>query len=343
MQFKLLVFNLQDFFLPTDYPLQASDLVTMTETEWQLLSTSKEPLKPLSKIRQISSIITETDPDLVCLTEVGGQKALELFATFFLDSRYQPFLIDAASERGIQNGFLLKSHAGWKARIESHRDWPVPFTYPHEDEPEAYPIEAAAAPYHALGLPQERVMSRDMPALIISRDKRGSKPLLIVLLVHLKSGFDQVGIDPAGRVRRSAELKAVLRLYQKLQSEHKAPIIVAGDFNGEAGRLRTADEFLPLYAETDLEDVLELAEKPAHERLSQFTFIRTGLIAQQLDYIFLPKVLQSKLSDAYVYRYKFASEGGESGAENEMMFPFSYRDRNLLPSDHYPVVASLNL
>lgn len=347
---KILNFNLQDFFLPHHYPLKQEDLADMTETEWQLCAPAGQELKPLHKVRAIAALIEELDPELLCLTEVGGAGALQVFAELFLGGRYESHLIEGQSERGIHNGFLLKKGSGWAGVLSSHQNWPVPFSYPHEEDPEAHAWAAAAAPYHDLGSPNSRRMSRDTPSLLLYREGE-AKPRLAILLVHLKSGFDQIGIDPGGTVRRTAEVKALVRLYQTLRAQYEVPLMVAGDFNGQAARQNTAAEFLPLYVETDLEDALELAGRPPYERLSQFTFVRSSIIAQQLDYIFLPKELQTRLvpRDTYVYRYRFASEdsvekrepSSKPKTDEEIMFPFSYRERRLLPSDHYPLLCTL--
>lgn len=341
---KILNFNLQDFFLPIDYSLKEADLARLTEAEWQLCAAPGRELKALAKVRAIAALISELEPDLLCLTEVGGAKALHFFAENFLSGRYSAHLIEGQSERGIHNGFLLRKASGWRAALESHQDWPVRFTYPHEDDPAAHPWAAAAAPYHALGQASERRMSRDTPSLRLYRGSAVT-PELMLLLVHLKSGFDQVGIDPAGRVRRTAEVKALVALYKELSSRAAVPLIVVGDFNGRAARAETAAEFLPLYRETDLEDALELAGRPQHERLSQFAFTKAGVIAQQLDYIFLPRALHARVvpEETYIYRFKFAGEGTSAAPGGEIMFPFSYRERNLLPSDHYPLLCTLEL
>tara|TARA_R100000306_G_scaffold54193_2_gene51294 strand:- start:90382 stop:90612 length:231 start_codon:yes stop_codon:yes gene_type:complete len=63
-------------------------------------------------------------------------------------------------------------------------------------------------------------------------------------------------------------VKALIAIYQKLKAEKSDdhPVIVAGDFNGNASRDDTAAEFLPLYEATDLEDALFLAGRPRYER-----------------------------------------------------------------------------
>ncbi len=57
-------------------------------------------------------------------------------------------------------------------------------------------------------------------------------------VVEAKSGFDPDGIDLKGQVRRRAELRALVEAHARLQSElgPLVPVVVAGDFNGNASR-----------------------------------------------------------------------------------------------------------
>ncbi len=115
-------------------------------------------------------------------------------------------------------------------------------------------------------------------------------------------------------------------------------VVVAGDFNGNASREETAREFELLYAETDMEDARWLAGYERHERITHVTYFRNSDSAAQLDYVFLPPLLQGGVSRSttYVYRYRFDDQ-------MPMELPFSMADRRHLPSDHYPVVCWLDL
>ena len=336
MQFKILVFNVQDLFLDLAHEPRPEDLVKLTDDEWQYFGRGPEKIKPLSKLHGIARMFEEEDPDLVCLCEVGGLVALDNFNRLFLGSRYEVHLRAGNSDRGIENGFLLKKKTAFQAELHSHKEWPVVFQYPHEVDPHTHAIAAAAAPYLDVGTPQTRRLSRDIPALYL---QKGGQLKLVVLLAHLKSGLDPHGLDPGGTVRRKAELQALVDIYKKLSKEMGVPVIVGGDFNGKADRLEFTQEFAALYAETDLDDALRVAGREPHERLTHFTFVKDKIMTQQFDYLFLPKALQGQIvaEKTYVYRYRFA------GAEAEIMLPFSFRDRNSLPSDHYPLVCVLDL
>ncbi|MBC7658949.1 MAG: hypothetical protein H7249_04510 [Chitinophagaceae bacterium] len=335
MHLKIMEWNAQDFFLQLEYPVSKSDIDSMTDEQWKLLARTDVHLKPLAKIKMIADIITEVSPDVVCFCEVGGHESLEMFARLFLLDRYEAFLVEGNSNRGIESGFLVKRGLGLKTKIKSHRNWPVPFEYPHEKDPVTHKLAAEAAAYYDLGHPKTRKLSRDVPALFLGKP---GQTALVILLVHLKSGFDTAGVDPEGKIRRAAELEALLAIHASVQNHvgPSVPIILTGDFNGRAGRYETGPEFAPLLT-SGFEDVLHLKEVPPYERISQLTFVRSQIIAKQLDFIFIPEILHGRVREAYVYRYRFPED------QTEITLPSSFRDRARLPSDHYPLVCELEI
>ena len=114
--------------------------------------------------------------------------------------------------------------------------------------------------------------------------------------------------------------------------------MLAGDFNGGAWRRQTDAEFEAIYRDTDLEDCLQIAGTAEDERFTHMQ-ISSRRVAQckQLDYIFVPKSLASRVNkdETRVYRYK--DEHGMT-----LMIPRNIHEKRELPSDHYPVVLTLN-
>ncbi|MFW7378953.1 MAG: endonuclease/exonuclease/phosphatase family protein [Oligoflexus sp.] len=337
---KIMQYNVQDLFIELAYPLSTKDLIGLNETQWQSLGGGDEPLKPLFKLRAIAEIISKEQPDIVCLCEVGRAISLQNFTRLFLNDSYEALLIESNSERGIDNGFLTRKDSGIRGKLLTHCDWPISFQYPHEMDPIAYSVNAVLAQYLDLGKADDRRLSRDIPALQVY--DKNNQLILIILLAHLKSKYDPDGLDPLGLTRRTAELKALVAIYQQLTRKHSpyVPIIVAGDLNGNASLDQTDQEFFPLYQQTDLQDALRLAGRKPYERYTHLTFTRENTLANQLDYIFLPKILHKKIvpEATYVYRYRFPDD-----SRDEIMPPFSFKDRALLPSDHYPVFCTFNL
>lgn len=340
MRLTIMQLNAQDLFVRLAYPVGPRDLEGLSEARWQQLGETDLPLKPLGKLRALARLFDEVRPDVVCLNEVGGPESLEVVTRLFLDAAYQPYIVRGNDERGIDNGFLLRKDLGLEAELVSHRDWPVPFTYPFEDDPVAYFVTAELAKAADLGTPQSRKLSRDAPELRLSRPGAAT-PCLTLVSVHVKSMRDAEGVDPRGLTRRGAEIRAVTEIYQAIKAELGAahPIVVAGDFNTNAGEVDTAPEARILYERTPLRDVLALTAREPYERITQLSYHRDDISATQLDYVFLSPELQPALDHArsMVYRYRFEEDA------KEIELPLNYRERGALPSDHYPVICVVDV
>lgn len=327
LQLRLGLYNLENLFLILNQDIP-DHYHKLNEVQWQKLSSSVYDPKPLNKCRQIAGIITENTPDIMMLCEVGGIESLNNFNKLFLQNQYNVALIEGNSDRNIDVGFLIKKDVGFFFDIASNRLRPLNYLYPHESisKKTGYPIKG-----------QSQFFSRDCAELRLFT-KSKEEPFLIILLTHLKSRLDPERIDPGGFERRSAELRTCLEIYKELKNKYKnTPIIFSGDMNGFAGKPGTDTEFLPIYSETDLEDVLELANVSTDKR-STFYQIKNGGRAdgKQIDYCFISHNLSDKLvkSDAHVYRYK-----DEFGSVFDQ--PKSMDDKLKLASDHYPLFFKL--
>ena len=343
MRLKLMQFNLQDFFLRLGFPLDPHDLIGLNEAEWQLLGNGDVPNKPLAKLRAIARVIADEGPDVLLLAEVGGRQALVDFVRLFLDGAYDVFFESGNSNRGIESAYLVRRCLPVIAEIRSHRHMPVVFQYPHEADPVGLAPTAELAAALPLDPPGKRRLSRDIPELRLFHavdGKRAKQPFLAVLLAHLKSGYDPDGIDPGGAARRGGEAEALHRLLDATRQElAPVPVIVAGDLNATAARRGTAEEMQWIYAATDLEDALEIAGTDPLDRISHITYYGAEGSASQYDYILLPKALHPRVQKAltYVHRFRYAEDAVV------IQMPGSMRQRWELPSDHYPVVCTLDL
>ncbi|MEN0060366.1 MAG: hypothetical protein AAGB31_16115, partial [Bdellovibrio sp.] len=157
----------------------------------------------------------------------------------------------------------------------------------------------------------------------------------VILLAHLKSRLDPERIDPNGFERRQAEMRTLLEIYKELETVHpNLPLLIAGDFNGNAGLQQTDEEFRDIYLNTQLRDILEVAQIPTEDRAT-FYQVRNGgrTEGRQIDFAFTSPALMPliKKETAHVYRYK--DEFGMAHA-----IPRNMDAKLLLPSDHYPLV-----
>lgn len=167
-----------------------------------------------------------------------------------------------------------------------------------------------------------------------------NKVKFIILLVHLKSKLDKDGIDFNSNMRRKAEVNKLVEHYLHTRKAHpNIPVIVTGDFNGNAQKNGHEPEFSHLYLKTDLLDVLEVINEPTEQRYSYFYFNRENKReASQLDYILLSKELQMLVNadESGIYHYR-----DPHGVH--LPYPQDSFQRYALPSDHYPVVLKLNI
>lgn len=327
LNLKIGLYNVENLFLIFDQPLPQHYL-KLTEPQWQKLSTSVYENKELSKCIQIANIINKQRPDILMLCEVGGLESLKNFNDYFLNSDFNIALIEGNSDRNIDVGFLIRKDLPFQHDLVSHKQRPLNFLYPHESTSVkiGYPVRGST-----------HFFSRDCAELrlFINTSKH---PFMILLLTHLKSRLDPERIDPGGIERRSAELRTAVDIYKELRAQHPlVPMALCGDMNGYAGKPDTDAEFAPLYAETDLEDVLQVAEVSLEKR-STFFQIKSGARTEgkQIDYCFISPQLWPLIKPGECYVYRYQDEFGFN-----MDSPKTMEDKLRLPSDHYPLFFTL--
>lgn len=324
---KFLLLNAENLFLLFDQPIPPH-YEQLDESNWQRLSTSIFDNKALLKCQQLAKVVRENNPDILLLCEVGGLESLKNFSKLFLGDEYSPVLVEGNSDRNIDVGFLIRKGLPFYFDLTTNRNRLLNFLYPHEKQS----LQAGLTLKHT-----SHKFSRDCVELRLFK-KSSEKPFLICMLTHLKSPLDPERIDPGGRERRRAELESVVEIYNELRQKHPSvPILLAGDFNGLAGKNLTEDEFKALHSLTDLVDVFDLAGIPNEERMTYFQIRNGGKNeGRQIDYAFVsPELCKNvKASTAKVYRYK-DHFGMTLGA------PTTMEAKLLLPSDHYPVFFEL--
>jgi endonuclease/exonuclease/phosphatase family metal-dependent hydrolase len=263
----------------------------------------RSPEKSQDKVQWLANIVNEISPDILMLCEVGGAESLNLFNTKYLDNKFTVFLIPGNTDRGIEIGYLVKKSLAFSYQHISHR---------------------------------EKLFSRDVSELRVYKNNNLE---LIILLVHLKSKWDREGNDPNGFTKRSQEVEKLLEIYHNLQTLYPScPIIISGDLNGIAQKNNCEREFREIYKKTSLDDILELMNIPNESRITFVHFSKESRPEHmQLDYIFLPVTLQDKIKkeESGIYQYK-----NRNGIP--LRIPQNPFERYALPSDHYPLVLSLD-
>ncbi len=278
--------------------------------------------KPLDKVEWVARTIKEIDADINMLVEVGGLLSLDLFNARYLNNEYYTALLPGNSDRGIEMGYLIHKRVKLTHQILSHKNKILDFRYPHE-----LLLDKKTVRLHKF--------SRDIAELRLFNNNKLS---FIVMLVHLKSKLDKEGIDFNGQLRRKAECECLMKTYNERRIEFpNIPIIVAGDLNGRAQKHDLEPEFVSIYKETDLDDILEIIQEPSERRSTYFHFNRDFIReASQLDYILLPPELKSFIQKEESGIYQYRDQHGVVLPPPQDSF-----QRYALPSDHYPLVVSL--
>lgn len=249
-EIKVLLWNVQDLFLFMD-KYKDECLQTMKEPQWQLLSTSLRPNKPIDKIREISSLFLEKDIDLCLLVEVGGRESLDNFNKHFLNNIYEVFHIPSNSDRGIDMGMLIKKEK----------------------------IKFLHGKIH-----NSKAFSR---GLLEAKIKTPSGKNIVFLLTHLKSKLNMDGKDFEGRSKRALEVNEITRIYNKLAlKENIHSIYLTGDFNGILSHANAEQELKALNSKCKLEDIFELLGRDLNTRYTYPYYNKNKeLYLMQLDYI----------------------------------------------------------
>ena len=294
---KFLVWNLENFFLVP-----------------HLKSSYNQPLKPQKKVEQIVSVINELDPDILFLSEVGGEDSLIKLESM-IDANYHYYYTEGNSDRGIGIAYLVRKNK-YKLKFITHTDEILP----------AISIEDRTNP---------RKFSRDAAELWICDDQQ--IPKLIIWGVHLKSGQDRTGADPKGVRQRSAEVRGLVTLIKKRQTQYSdVTQWMVGDFNGKATRESPASEFEHIYAQLPhYDDLLERLDVPNSQRWTFAMSYDGGTsLPSQLDYFFIPSKTPTPESEGSAVVQLWQRLGNNAGPAK------TASERDSWPSDHLPILAT---
>jgi endonuclease/exonuclease/phosphatase family metal-dependent hydrolase len=106
---RVATFNLQDFYLLLDRAYTRREIEELAEGEYQAMNASiYNRNKNRGKVAEVARQIIDEDLDLIGLCEVGGMESLEAFNRAYLGGRYDCFLHETNSRRGIFVGALAR-------------------------------------------------------------------------------------------------------------------------------------------------------------------------------------------------------------------------------------------
>jgi len=119
-QLHIASFNAENFYLLLEGNYGREELDALDEASYLAMNSSiYNPNKDRGKIAEIAKIILENDFDLVGMCEIGGLQTLEAFNRIYLDNRYDCYLFEENSTRGIFVGALLRKGRFPGARVRN--------------------------------------------------------------------------------------------------------------------------------------------------------------------------------------------------------------------------------
>lgn len=307
LELKILALNGKDVFV-REAAVERGD-------ERQLLASDRKfQFKNTALLDWQREIVNNNDPDIIILTEVHKDEDMKKFMqldTLGLKDKYYNFLKEGNSNRGINIGISVKKDLGFKFKLVSHKHlkWTDPVTKAE------YPLFA-----------------RDIPALIMTRPG-DDKPALIVMGNHAKSKRDNPGDKESTRYR-TAQYEGMKKIIDDFKAEYgeDIPMILAGDFNTD---VTTAPEMKSIRtAMKSIFDSIPGKVFSAQERITHFFFGQGGNSFKQMDDI----RLAGKVKAIFAAVLKYKKANGE-----EIPDPKSFKERELLPSDHRPVFATIQI
>ena len=271
------------------------------------------------------------------ISEVGGEESLFNFNNKYCNNYFSPTLIKGNSDRGIELGFLIKRGMPFSYSHYTHKNRSIKFNYEFEKKENEKKKKLNLPPLY-----KPHKFSRDIAELRVFPKGKNEVPAFILLFVHLKSQLDFGGYDENGSKRRGAELKTLIDVYLSLQKKYnnKVPILIGGDFNGNAQLSNHDPEFQYLYEKTDLRDILELLNLPKEQKSTLLlpTSVHKNSTLQ-FDYLFISQKLKRfvRQKSSGIYYYK----NPETGVP--LPFPQEENEMRHFPSDHYPLVLDFLL
>jgi len=305
---------------------------------------------------RIAGVIDAVNPDILGLQEGPPRdEQMQLFVDTFLGGRYKVF----GSNRQWQKNYIL-------VRNE------LAIRVMHED-PGADPFKAhwQDSPYYPWGMiAREDRKLQDMhrrPAVIRLAPEGGVGPALEIVSVHTKSKFSRLKTRDQWENREPEAVLDALTVRQKLSAEaamlrayfvHRMaqegpeiPFILMGDFNDGPLAEALEREFLIHNIIDDLvgsvlapEAVLRHAMTPDQILTSATTRFRNPLEGGRLTEELIDHILISP--GLITGTGPFTLEAGSCQVEKDAFETFNdepddHEDRNLRPSDHLPVSATI--
>ncbi|MBU0926452.1 MAG: endonuclease/exonuclease/phosphatase family protein [Spirochaetes bacterium] len=108
-EIRIATFNAENFFMLLDKDYSGEEFEALSDSDYAAMNASiYNPNKDRGKVAAIADIIMKEDFDVVGLCEIGGVETLANFTRYYLSGRYDYYLHQENSRRGIFVGALVK-------------------------------------------------------------------------------------------------------------------------------------------------------------------------------------------------------------------------------------------
>ncbi len=279
--------------------------------------------KSIEKVEALKLVFNDIDADIYALQEIGFIESLVYFNEKYLGSKYEVFHKKGNSSRNIEIAFLVKKETlkEYELNVELINHYKQKIESPYTED-EVYYLEQK-------GFKDNFKLSRNLLELSLIKD---NSHIASLFNCHLKSARDETGLDFKSNKRRKSELELCVKI---IENQARKLSVFLGDFNGNASANQTEKEFSALY-EHGYQDVLKRSDYPLEYRATFFAFSKKKRVPIQLDYAFLKEENLKYVSSPMIYRFK-------NDLGRPRPFPKSRYDVLKSPSDHYPLVFTLEI
>lgn len=296
-------------FKPTDIKV----LRNFKIMAWNLGFFSQKEFDSESKRQPLTRVFLEEDADIILVSEIND---IEFFQKYVSDDLHGRWVLKIQSSNQPESslGYLVKENFPLEYSVETHTN---------------------ARAVDRLGQ-EGPLFVRDSPSLILNYG--GHR--LVLQGVHARSMSKNNPVDPGGLFRRSMEYKGIrgIENFYRRQFSGSVGFIELGDFNTDTNSAQEFKILLPgFHRFLDLAGVNNPVARITHNYFQWDANARPLQVKRhQLDDILIGREMVPHFVNGYVRRFKDIHG-------KILPLPSTIDEREEAPSDHFPVVAILDL
>lgn len=250
--------------------------------------------------------------DVISLQEVDSFKSLEIFNEHYLANEYRIFFLQSNDTNASHIAFLVRKSLPVDVELRSHKYYK-----------KVYKEKMV------------NIFSRDLPLLMFRRpgQHKTDAPFITFAGVHYKS-MGHSKNDDFSFEKRHLQVEATSEVIEKefYQRFGRKPLVMLGDFNSDVN----SHEF-ELLRKHGFIDTLDIVNFNYNDRITHNYFGNDGTTERrQMDALLINNPQRIEVIKSEIHYY-------QDHQGREIPLPRDIDERNLLPSDHYPVWAHIKI